>query len=143
MTIPGIGIYSSAAIMAEIDDISRFGLKEKLASYAGLVPRQDQSGLSDIRGHITKYGPSMLRFILVNAAHSVVKYSERMKRKYLSLVRRLGKNRAIVAIARILIETIYTMLSSGTEFIDRIDPLTGRKMVAMRSRAVKPPRSSQ
>ena len=60
MTIPGIGIYSSAAIMAEIDDISRFGLKEKLASYAGLVPRQDQSGLSDIRGHITKYGPSML-----------------------------------------------------------------------------------
>ena len=138
MTIPGIGIYSSAAIMLEIDDISRFGSKEKLASYAGLVPRQNQSGLSDIRGHITKHGPSMLRFILVNAAHSVVKYSERMRRKYLSLVRRLGKNRAIVAIARILIETIYTMLSRGTEFIDRIDPLTERKMVAMRSRVVKP-----
>ncbi len=138
MTIPGIGIYSSAAIMSEIDDISRFGSKEKLASYAGLVPRQNQSGLSDIRGHITKHGPSMLRFILVNAAHSVVKYSERMRRKYLSLVRRLGKNRAIVAIARILIETIYTMLSRGTEFIDRIDPLTERKMVAMRSRVVKP-----
>ena len=102
MTIPGIGIYSSAAIMAEIDDISRFGSKEKLASYAGLVPRQDQSGNVDKRGHITKHGPSMLRFILVNAAHSVIKYSERMKRKYLSTVRRLGKNRAIVAIARIL-----------------------------------------
>ena len=48
---------------------------------------------------------------MVNAAHSVVKYSERIRRKYLRLVRRLGKNRAIVAIARILIETIYTMLS--------------------------------
>jgi transposase len=85
MTIPGIGIYSSAAIMSEIDDISRFGSKEKLASYACLLPGQNQSEWSDIRGHITKQGPSMLRFILVNAAHSVVKYSERMKRKYSAL----------------------------------------------------------
>ena len=138
MTIPGLGIYSSSAIMAEIDDISRFSTKEKLASYAGLVPRQNQSGSSDIRGHITKHGPSMLRFILVNAAHSVIKYSDRIRRKYLSLLRRLGKSRAIVAIARILIEIIYTMLSRGTEFIDRIDALTERKMVAMRSRAVRP-----
>ena len=53
-------------------------------------------------------------------------------------MRRLGKNSAIVAIARILMETIYTMLSRGTEFTDRIDPLTERKMGAMRSRAVKP-----
>ena len=138
MTIPGLGIYSSAAIMSEIDDISRFDSKEKLAAYAGLVPRQDQSGSSDIRGHITKHGPSMLRFILVNAAHSVVKYSDRMRRKYLSLVRRLGRNRAIVAIARILIETIYTMLKKGEHFVDQIDTLTERKMKSMRSRAVKP-----
>ena len=61
-----------------------------------------------------------------------------MRRKYLSLVRRLGKNRAIVAIARTLIEIIYTMLSRGTEFIDRIDALTEIKMAAMRSRAVRP-----
>ena len=50
MTIPGMGIYSSAAIMSEIDDISRFDSKEKLAAYAGLVPRQDQSGSRDMRG---------------------------------------------------------------------------------------------
>ena len=34
--------------------MTRFPTKEKLASYAGLVPRQDQSGNRDIRGHITK-----------------------------------------------------------------------------------------
>ena len=138
MTIPGMGIYSSAAIMSEIDDISRFDSKEKLASYAGLVPRQDQSGSRDMRGHISKHGPSMLRFIMVNAAHIVVKYSDRMRKKYLSLVRRLGKNRAIVAIARILLETIYTMLKKGEHFVDQIDTLTERKMASMRSRAVKP-----
>ena len=67
----------------------------------------------------------MHRFIMVNAAHIVVKYSDRMRRKYLSLVRRLGKNRAIVAIARILLETIYTMLKKGEHFVDQIDTLTG------------------
>ena len=46
--------------------------------------------------------------------------------------------RAIVAIARTLIEIIYTMLSRVTEFIDRIDALTERKMVSMRSRAIRP-----
>ena len=137
MSVPGIGVYSSAAIMSEIDNISRFRSKEKLASYAGLVPRQNQSGSSDIRGHITKHGPSMLRFILVTAAHSVIKYSDRMRKKYLSIVRRTGKNRAIVAIARILIETIYSMLVNGKEFIDKIDELTQRKMVQMRTRSMR------
>ena len=135
MTIPGINVYSAAAIMSEIDDISRFSSKEKLASYAGLVPRQDQSGNRDIRGNITKHGPSMLRFILVNAVHTSIKYSLKMKKKYLSIVRRLGKNRSIVAIARILLETIYKMLSSGHEFTDNIDSLTERKMKAMSLRA--------
>ncbi len=60
MTIPGINVYSASAILAEIDDISRFSTKEHLASYAGLVPRQDQSGDRDIRGHISKHGPSIL-----------------------------------------------------------------------------------
>ena len=143
MTIPGINVYSAAAIISEIDDISRFSSKEKLASYAGLVPRQDQSGNRDIRGHITKHGPSMLRFILVNAAHTSIKYSLKMKKKYLSIVRRLGKNRSIVAIARILLEIIYKMLSSGHEFIDNIDSLTERKMKAMSLRAKNPLRVQQ
>ena len=142
MTIPGINVYSAAVIVSEIDDISRFGSKEKLASYAGLVPRQDQSGNRDIRGHISKHGPSMLRFILVNAAHSVIKYSQKMKKKYLSMVRRLGKNRAIVAIARILVEIIHTMLSRGQEYTDNIDSLTERKMKNMSIRAKNPDRDT-
>jgi len=135
MTIPGINVYSACAILAEIDDISRFPTKEHLASYAGLVPRQDQSGNRDIRGHISKRGPSTLRFIMVNAAHTVIKYSKRMKSKYLSLVRRIGKNRAIVAISRILLEKIFIMLKKGEEFIDNIDTLTERKIKTMEEKA--------
>ncbi len=131
MSIPGFKVYSAAAIISEIDNIDRFPSKEKLASYAGLVPRQDQSGNKDIRGHVTKRGPSMLRFILLNEAHTVLNYSNKMKKKYLSLVRRVGKNRAIVAIARVLLETIYTMLTEEKEFVDKIDNLTEKKMNSM------------
>ena len=138
LTIPGINMYSAAAIMSEIDDIRRFSNREKLASYAGLVPRQSQPGSRDQRGHISNYGPSMLRFILVNAVHMVIKYSKRMKIKYMRLVRRLGKNRSIVAIARVLAEAIWTMLSRGVAFYDEIDHLTERKMESMRASSLCP-----
>ena len=143
MTIPGINLYSAACIVSEIDGISRFGSKEKLASYAGLVPRQDQSGGVDRRGHISKHGSSMLRFILVNAAHHAIKFSKRMRSKYLSLVRRLGKNRSIVAIARHLLEIIYTMLTKRIVFVDNIDSLTERKIETMLVRSKKPPCSQR
>ncbi|MHB1812556.1 MAG: IS110 family RNA-guided transposase [Thermoplasmataceae archaeon] len=142
MTIPGINVYSTAAIISEIDVIGRFPDKEHLASYAGLTPRQNQSGNTDIRGHISKHGPSMLRFVLVSAAHSAIKYSSKMKAKYLKIVRRLGRNRAIVTIARILLENIFVMLSRGIEFIDNMDGLTEKKMLAMAARARNPALSS-
>ena len=138
MTIPGINVYSAVAIVSEIDSITRFSSKEKFASYTGLTPKQDQSGSRDIRGHVSKHGPSMLRFVLVTAAHSVIKYSRKMKQKYMHIVRRTGMKRAIVAIARILAETVYTMLSRNTEFMDSIDSLTERKITAMSVRAKKP-----
>ena len=140
MTIPGINLYSASAISSEIDDVPRFPTKEKLAAYAGLVPRQDQSGNRDIKGHITKHGPSLLRFILVTAAHVTIRYSKKMKAKYLSLVRRLGKNRAIVAIARALLECIYVVLTRNIEFEDNTDSLTERKRKVMSMRAKNPRR---
>ena len=79
----------------------------------------------------------MVRFIMVNATHSVIKYSGRIRKKYFSIVKTLVNNRAIIALSRIPIENIYTMLKNCTEFIARIDALNEREMVSMRSRASK------
>ena len=68
---------------------------------------------------------------LFTASHATVKSSKRLRSKYLSIVRRVGRNRAIVAIARILAEIVYFMLKNGVEFIGKIDSLTERKMKAM------------
>ena len=138
MTIPGINAYSAVAIISEIDDFTRFRSKEKFASYTGLTPRQDQSGSRDIIGDVSQHDPSMLRFVLVTAAHSVIKYSKRMREKYLHMARRIGAKRAIVTIAQILAETVFTMLSRNVEFMDSIDSLTERKINAMSARARKP-----
>jgi len=79
----------------------------------------------------------MIRYILILAAHSIIRYSKKMRSKYLSLVRRLGKNRSIVAIARILIEIIFSMLTRHEKYNDENDQLTEKKIHAMSLRALK------
>ena len=106
MTIPGINFYTAAGILSEIGTINRFENKFKFASYTGLIPSEYSSGTKIVKGHITKHGPPLLRFFLVETVHSLIKFTKKFKSKYLSIVRRLGKKRSIVAIARILAETI-------------------------------------
>ena len=77
------------------------------------------SGERIIKGHITKHGPSLLRFFLVETVQSLIKYTKKFRSKYLSIVRRLGKKRSIIAIARILAETVYTMLKNNVKFVDQ------------------------
>ena len=111
MTIPGINYYSACGIYSEIGDISRFKNRERFASYTGLIPKEHSSGERVVKGHITKHGPSILRFFLTEISHIVIKFTKKFKSKYMSIVRRLGKKRSIIAIARILAETIFTLLS--------------------------------
>ena len=56
---------------------------------------------------------------MVETVHSLIKYTKKFKSKYLSIVRRLGKKRSIIAIARILAETIYSMLKNNVKFVDQ------------------------
>ena len=80
MTIPGIDYYSAIAIYSEIGDIKRFPDAEHLSSYTGLVPRVDQIGENAIYGHITKSGPSLVRYFIVNSVHTPIKLSPTLKK---------------------------------------------------------------
>jgi transposase len=110
MTIPGISYYSALLIKAEIGDINRFANHEKLVSYAGLCPSIRQSGDKEIRGHITKQGSKLLRWILVQCANAAVRNDEYLRNFYLRIRRRKGHNVAIVATARKMLVCIYHML---------------------------------
>ena len=119
MTIPGINFYAAAGILSEIGSINRFLNKEKFVSYTGLIPSEYSSGTKTVKGHITKHGSSILRFFLVETVHSLIKFTRKFKSKYLSMVRSLGTKRSIIAIAKILAETIYAMLKNNVKFVDQ------------------------
>ena len=61
--------------MAHLDDAERFETAGQVSAYAGLVPRQFQSGETDRRGRITRRGPGLLRKVLVEAAWLMQRYN--------------------------------------------------------------------
>jgi len=109
----GIGYYTAFAILAAIGDIQRFPSPHQLASYAGLVPRQHQSGGHAFNGHITKAGNPLLRWLMVEAARAAVRWDPHWQRVYARIARRRGSNIATVAVARKLLVTIWYLLTQS------------------------------
>jgi transposase len=110
VTHTGVGALTALAVSGEICDITRFESHKKLCSYLGLVPSVYQSGSSERRGRITKQGNALLRSLLIQCAWSASKYSPRFKRKYRKLGKKIGSQKAIVAIARTIAVDMYFML---------------------------------
>jgi transposase len=111
MTVPGVGPSLALAFLAHIGDGSRFQTVGQVNNYVGFVPRIDFSGQTERSGHITKRGCKHIRRIAVQAAWALVRSKEggALKEKYRDLRIRRGKKIAIVAIARKLIETLWTL----------------------------------
>ena len=64
-TAPAVGPRLSEMVVALLDDPKRFKSGKEVGAYAGLTPRQWQSGESDRQGHISRAGNGMLRRLLV------------------------------------------------------------------------------
>ena len=69
LTIPGVGQYTAAVIVAEVGEVERFDEDKQLVSYAGLDPVVHQSGDKEVRGSISKEGSAPLRWALVQCAN--------------------------------------------------------------------------
>lgn len=119
MTVPGIGPILGATIAAEIGDIHRFASPAKLIGYTGLCPRVYQSGGTDRRGPLTKAGPALLRWALIEAAVHACSHPAYHDR-YVRTKTRLGKQRgpkvARIELARDLATAIWHMLNKGRDF---------------------------
>lgn len=116
MTMPGIDYYSAMIISSEIGDVKRFSTAEKLASWAGLAPSIHQSGSQTKRGHITKQGSRMLRWILVQSAQISHRCDPRFQHMYQRIAARRGNNKAIIAVAREMLTVAYYMLTRREEY---------------------------
>ena len=136
LTIPGISEISAIFIIAEIGtDMNAFHSANHLASWVGLVPRCNESNKKKKSVKITKAG-IYIKPILVQCALCAIKDKScpYFKAKYESIKRRRGHKVAIIAIARILIITVYNMLSTGEVFDnDRMDKLLERNFKSRKS----------
>jgi transposase len=68
MALRGVSRLVATALAAELGDITRFANAPHLMAYLGLVPSEHSSGLSKVRGGITKTGNGYVRRLLTEAA---------------------------------------------------------------------------
>ena len=114
-TIPGVDRNSAITILSEIGtDMTQFSNSKRLCCWAGLTPGNNESAGKKKSVRITRAGV-YLKPALVQVAHAAVKSNKSpyYKAKYERIMKRRGKKRAIIAVARMLLTAIYHMLSTG------------------------------
>jgi transposase len=109
--LPGISMINALAILAAVGTIERFPTPKKLVGYSGLGGRIHESGMTSRKGAITKSGRRDLRTALVEAAQTATKTHPHWKAELARLQPHLGRNKAIVAIARKLLIVVWFVLS--------------------------------
>jgi transposase len=126
-TIPGVGQRVAEVIVSEIGvDMSRFPTDGHLASWAGLCPGNNESAGKRRSGQTTK-GSTYLRAAVTQAAWAAAHTKNTyLAAQYHRLIRRLGKNKALVAVGHSLMVIIYHVLAQragyrelGGDYFDR------------------------
>jgi len=117
MTTPGVGAMTALHFKAAIDDPARFTSSRTVAAHFGLTPRRFQSGEMDNPGRISRAGDTDVRAALYSAANSLLtrtKHMSPLKSWGLRLVKRRGRKRGTVAVARKLAVILHRMWIDGT-----------------------------
>lgn len=116
-TIPGVGCFTALALHSRIGDPKRFPRGRSLSHYFGLTPSVSDSGEgTGRRGHITKAGSTVVRWLLGQMVLHVLRKDQEMKRWYKSIRARRGSKVARVAVMRRLCPVIRNMLVDGTDY---------------------------
>jgi transposase len=111
LQLSGFGVVTAVTVWAAIGNIQRFEDPQHLVGYAGLGTRVHDSGMSTRTGRITKAGRRDLRVVLIEAAQVAANTHPHWKAELARLQPRLGRNKAIVAIARKLLVAVWYILA--------------------------------
>jgi transposase len=115
-TMPGIGVITALTILAELGNPGRFHSRAAVANYAGLVPVIRDSNTKHYRGGITHRGSCHLRAVLTEAAWTAVNKVPVYAALFQRVSVRRGKQTAIVAVARRMLEDAWGMLKKDEAF---------------------------
>ncbi len=118
MSIPGVGPRTTEAVLAYTDNLNRFDNYKQYCSYFGLTPKLDESGSTRRLGHISKHGPSVVRWVLCESSWKVIRKSKALKDFYERVKngQDCRKKIAIVAVCRKLLCIVRAMLRDNEKF---------------------------
>jgi transposase len=119
-SIPGVGLLIATAVVAFVGDIHRFRSARHFASYLGLTPREYSSGSKRRLGRISKRGDVYLRMLIIHGARSILGHAkrqeahgvDRLRRWAVQLEKRVGHNKAAVALANKLARLLWALCTS-------------------------------
>ena len=119
-TAAGIGPRLAEAVAAFIDEPERFTSGKQVGSYAGLTPKQYQSGQMNRQGRISGQGNKLLRALLVEVSWMGLRHNAWMRQTYERLLRGSPSRKkiAITAVARKLLVRCWAMLRDGQAWRD-------------------------
>ena len=117
LSIPGIGELTTAVIISEFGDFSKFSNSAQLLSFAGLEPGIYQSGTMLSYGKMVKRGSGYLRGALMNISNVVIKYNPTLYDYYLKK-RSEGKCHrvALSHVCKKLLRVIYKLETQNIQF---------------------------
>jgi transposase len=115
-THKGIGLLSSLAVIHTLGDVARFPSSKEVVAYAGLEPVERSSAGRTRFGSISKAGSSVLRHLLGQAMHIVIRYDPELKAFYKRLAHRRSKSIAKVATTRKLLVRLFIMLRDEIDY---------------------------
>ena len=117
-TIPGVDLIGAAMLLVEIGtDMDVFGSADRLASWVGICPGNNESAGKRKSGRLRK-GNLYVRRLLCEFAHAASRTTSVFKSKFQSLVVRRGHKRAIIAIGHKILRTIFFMLKRREHYRD-------------------------
>ena len=117
-TLPGVDLIGAAMLLVEIgSDMDAFGSADRLASWVGICPGNNESAGKRKSGRVRK-GNLYVRRLLCEFAHAASRTTSVFKSKFQALIIRRGHKRSIVALAHKLLRTMFFMLKRGEHYRD-------------------------
>jgi transposase len=119
-TVPGISTLTAMTLVTELSDIARFPSLDEMSSYVGLIPDTHSSGEKEHTGEITQRRHRQLRCLLIEAAWVAIRKDPVMLMAFAQYCKRMRKTRAIVKIARKLLNRIRYVLKNQAEYVPAV-----------------------
>jgi transposase len=116
MSIPGISILTSIALITEIMDINRFKRLDELCAYVGLVPSMRNSGETENTMGLSKRQSKYLRNLLIESAWAAMKADPALTMSFNQLIRKMPKQKAIIKIAKKLLNRIRYVWKNSQDY---------------------------